>query len=689
MSIIANLVARFTADTSGFEAGTKRAGQSMKSMMSASLSLQKAAAGLTAAYIGGRALVGAIRSVTDAAMAQESAERKLVAALALTGDATGSNVSWIKEYAAALQKETIYSDKEILNQVALAKNMGLSTTEIERATVAAIGLAAKYDKDLGQAMKLVTLASKGETGQLKEMGIVVGKNLTSQEKYNELIRQGAAGFALAKSATKDAAGAAAQLANSWEDIKEIIGDVPLQMLEQFAADAAKVLAAIKAELDKLLTVKKQFDSLSPQMQQSVTQAYESQTGNKFGYYDMPAWSMPGVMTSQTQRQFVEPTDGGYAQRLLDDAYSRSSGRSTAGLGTDGAAAITPDMAAAREQILKLNDDLRTQIEIQHELAAGNKHAAETVRLKTEVEKAFAEGSAEATAAMTKYGSAMEYLDNLKARAAAGDLVKSMEEENEYLSLLREGREEEAEALRVVNGLRREGIDLLPEETQRIEELIEANEKLQKGYGNDIGGGISGAVSAMQDDLGGLGDLSFDVVTEGIDGLADAMTNALFEAEDLGQAMEDLAVDIAKMVAQWAIKSAITSALGGIEFGGGSAKGNVFGPSGLVPFARGGVVDRPTLFPFARGTGLMGEAGPEGILPLKRTAGGELGVRAELGSSGGGRVEALLGRIVTLLGQRQQVNLNATIADGRDVVTRRQMESREGERMVMYHVGRNS
>jgi lambda family phage tail tape measure protein len=66
---------------------------------------------------------------------------------------------------------------------------------------------------------------------------------------------------------------------------------------------------------------------------------------------------------------------------------------------------------------------------------------------------------------------------------------------------------------------------------------------------------------------------------------------------------------------------------------GNAKGNVFAPSGVVPFAQGGVVARPTMFPFASGVGLMGEAGPEAIMPLKRGSDGKLGVAA----SGGGGV----------------------------------------------------
>ena len=62
----------------------------------------------------------------------------------------------------------------------------------------------------------------------------------------------------------------------------------------------------------------------------------------------------------------------------------------------------------------------------------------------------------------------------------------------------------------------------------------------------------------------------------------------------------------------------------------SANGNVFAPGGVVPYAMGGIVTRPTIFPFADGggfrTGLMGEAGPEAIMPLKRGADGKLGVQ---------------------------------------------------------------
>jgi lambda family phage tail tape measure protein len=70
--------------------------------------------------------------------------------------------------------------------------------------------------------------------------------------------------------------------------------------------------------------------------------------------------------------------------------------------------------------------------------------------------------------------------------------------------------------------------------------------------------------------------------------------------------------------------------------GKSAMGNVFDQGRIIhPYALGGIfsdiVTRPTMFPMANGAGLMGEAGPEAIMPLKRGSDGKLGVS---GAGGG-------------------------------------------------------
>jgi len=86
----------------------------------------------------------------------------------------------------------------------------------------------------------------------------------------------------------------------------------------------------------------------------------------------------------------------------------------------------------------------------------------------------------------------------------------------------------------------------------------------------------------------------------------------------------------------------TTSFADMPINGFVAKGGVY-DAGLKMFAKGGmftnsVVDQPTLFKFAQGTGLMGEAGPEAIMPLKRDSNGNLGVR---GGNSGGNVDVVV------------------------------------------------
>ena len=100
--------------------------------------------------------------------------------------------------------------------------------------------------------------------------------------------------------------------------------------------------------------------------------------------------------------------------------------------------------------------------------------------------------------------------------------------------------------------------------------------------------------------------------------------------------------IQKMIAEW-LAAQMMMGLFGKDFGSGgslggllgkvlgSAKGNAFEGGRLIPYAHGGIVDKPTIFPMAQGAGLMGEAGPEAVLPLARTASGDLGVNVAASS----------------------------------------------------------
>jgi len=114
----------------------------------------------------------------------------------------------------------------------------------------------------------------------------------------------------------------------------------------------------------------------------------------------------------------------------------------------------------------------------------------------------------------------------------------------------------------------------------------------------------------------------------------AFEDAVVSGKKFSDILKGIGDDLLRLLVRKSITEPIVGAIGGVNWGSllagflGSAKGNAFGPSGVIPFATGGIVNSPTLFGFAGGrTGMMGEAGPEAILPLKRGRDGKLGVQS--------------------------------------------------------------
>jgi hypothetical protein len=168
-----------------------------------------------------------------------------------------------------------------------------------------------------------------------------------------------------------------------------------------------------------------------------------------------------------------------------------------------------------------------------------------------------------------------------------------------------------------------------------------------GAGRAAGGALKEAGDAAAQAFGAAGSAISEVADKSREiaqGLAqdifgpinEALTSGEFSWRTFADAVSRIAQNLAKRLIDLAFKpieNALINAFSGGGGGGGFlgslfgfAKGGVFaGGQELTAFARGGVVTRPTVFPFSRGVGLMGEAGPEAILPLRRGRDGRLGV----------------------------------------------------------------
>lgn len=173
-------------------------------------------------------------------------------------------------------------------------------------------------------------------------------------------------------------------------------------------------------------------------------------------------------------------------------------------------------------------------------------------------------------------------------------------------------------------------------------------------------GFEEQVSALEDSLGGARDVAaaFDLellrMRESVTltnrevgtlsrsigrGLRSAFDGLVFDGMKLSDALRQVGQSISAAAYNAAI-TPVQNKLGGLIASGvegivGSmvpfANGAGFTQGRVMPFASGGVVGGPTYFPMRGGTGLMGEAGPEAIMPLSRGADGRLGVRGESGA----------------------------------------------------------
>lgn len=112
----------------------------------------------------------------------------------------------------------------------------------------------------------------------------------------------------------------------------------------------------------------------------------------------------------------------------------------------------------------------------------------------------------------------------------------------------------------------------------------------------------------------------------------AFEDAIVKGRKFSEVLNGLAADIARIIVRRSItepfSQIVTGLVSSLDLGAlFNAKGNVFNAGHVQPFARGGIVSQPTVFPMANGIGLMGEAGPEAIMPLRRLPSGRLGVEA--------------------------------------------------------------
>ncbi|EDW0129227.1 phage tail tape measure protein [Salmonella enterica subsp. enterica serovar Thompson] len=183
------------------------------------------------------------------------------------------------------------------------------------------------------------------------------------------------------------------------------------------------------------------------------------------------------------------------------------------------------------------------------------------------------------------------------------------------------------------------------------EQLKRDSKAKGTYGSDEYRQAEQALNNFLAQGGNVAGMTENVFTNAFNGMADSIANFAVTGKGSFRSLTvSILADLAKMEARIAASKLLGSVLAMFGFGtsaGGStpsgayssaalsvipnADGGVYRSAGLSQYS-GSIVNRPTFFAFAKGAGVMGEAGPEAILPLRRGADGKLGVVAA-GSGG--------------------------------------------------------
>jgi len=173
-----------------------------------------------------------------------------------------------------------------------------------------------------------------------------------------------------------------------------------------------------------------------------------------------------------------------------------------------------------------------------------------------------------------------------------------------------------------------------------EEFLENIAKIAAGPGFELSRELleipsefSDGIVRVVDDLTTMEEVGVNVAHT----LAGAFASFIADTDrDFAEFAKNLSSQIAGIILQAAILAGLSTAFKASGIGFllkigtflSNAQGNVFANGRVQEFAQGGVVYSPTVFPMRNGAGLMGEAGPEAVMPLTRMSGGDLGVKAE-------------------------------------------------------------
>lgn len=555
-------------------------------------SLTSSLKGLVGAYLGLRgvqAVVNYAMQATEAFRTQERAVLSLNNTLANAGIYSEQYSQHIQALARSIQSYSNYGDEVIIKAQALGQAYIGQTKITDQLTKATVDFAAATGMDLEQAFTLVGKAIGSPTNALARYGIQLNKNMSDSEKMTAIAIQLGNRY---EGQAKQMANASIQLKNAVGDLSETFGSFFNPAVTSAQKHLISFVNTINSALGKIVSIRNkiyEFRRDLNQRQLDVAKKYNMK--KEAAYFQSEVDKYNKYINGSNNTQAVK---------------NKTPMKYTDEIGGYSSPATTKSGTKATKQAKHIKDAYEQAQEAVNNARRAVQNAAIT----------YGTSSQQVQTAFEKYKQANEKL------SAVDDLFKVTETKTKFQELQQQISDTTTKLQEMY--LSGQGNSDSFKETKN--KLVTLQTQLK-----DMNTSITSSVGVNWDNL----------ANSIRSNLTSAILTPLQQGESAFTRLGQIGLNVVQMIGQEIISNLLKQITlektlqaikaVGKSFGGfwgslfGSADGNVFQNGRIKPYANGGVVNKPTIFPMANGTGLMGEAGPEAIMPLTRKN-GKLGVQ---------------------------------------------------------------
>lgn len=666
---------------------------------------------LIGGYVG---IQGAIKAFNfsmesvEAYRTQERAINSLNISLKNAGVYTDEYSTHLQQLASDIQSYSNYGDEAIIKAQAVAQAFMGAVPITDELTKAVVDFAAAMDMDLEQAFTLVSKSIGSNTNALSRYGVELGKGMTESEKMSAIVKQLGDRY---KGQAAQMADANTQLKNSIGDLKEAFGSSLNGYVSNWQNGMRTMVQATTKFINSIRVMRSDIAGLN---MQELTQRYQKNAAVISRMEGSNYYTKGSGLLMKTEKMADQKAILYQMKALRDQAKSapkvtpikisdvggggvsgggggRGGHSSGGGATAKSAGAVKDAFEQAQQQAQQAEKAFKLALyqsggNITPNVLAAKQKFEETKTTVENVQKAFDNMTASSKSNFEQLNYNLQQSREKLQELASADVVDleavrqaqlEYQKWQEQLTTVNSYFEKPKTRVQELNTEIQKTTELLQqlyfEKGVNSEEFINAKNQL-KEYQVEL----QNMNTAISSNIG----LDWQNISNSIrSNLTSALTTPLQQGESAFQRLGTIGLNVVQMVGQAIIKNlleqislektlqaikAASKAFGSIfGFGGGAtsaiagvaaANGQVFQNGKVIPFAKGGVVDKPTIFPMANGgTGLMGEAGAEAVMPLRRMSNGRLGVEAE--NTGGS-------------GNSTAVNVNIYNQSGASVETRR-------------------